>query len=158
MILLQAWKYFFSFLLNNFYSIVKNTNILQNYRHRILASKNHAKRRTPIHIPPVQPEGKQILRSTFPLSHQSRCDGKPIVGISGGVLDRVATRRKSNAVLRRLVGQTLSFLAAREIAFLAWHDFAGVIDVEENESDQHGERVKTVLICFLVGDAAIEAV
>ena len=79
-------------------------------------------------------------------------------GIAGGGLQRIATRRKHDAVLRRLVGHALSFLTAREIACLPRHDFAWVVNVEEDESDQHGERVKAVLIRFMVGDAAIEAV
>ena len=81
-----------------------------------------------------------------------------VPGILGGGLHRVATRTKHDAVLQRLGGHALSFLTAREIACLPRHDFAWVVDVEEDESDQHGERVKTVLIRFMVGDAAIEAV
>ena len=70
----------------------------------------------------------------------------------------VASLAKHVAVLQRLVGHALSFLTAREIACLPRHDFAWVVDVEEDESDQHGERVEAVLISFLVGDAAIETV
>lgn len=81
-----------------------------------------------------------------------------VLGFLGGNLESFVTARGRDAVLRRLVGQALSFLAAREIAFLARHDFAWVVDVEEDESDQHGDRVEAVLVRFVVGDGAIETV
>lgn len=81
-----------------------------------------------------------------------------VPGILGGGLLRVATRTKRDAVLQRPVGHALSLLTTREIACLPRHDFAWVVDVEEDESDKHGERVEAVLIRFLVGDSAIEAV
>lgn len=76
----------------------------------------------------------------------------------GGDLKSVVACSKWDAVLRRLLGQALSFLAAREVAFFARHDSAWVVDVEESERNQHGERVEAVLIRFVVGDCAIEAV
>lgn len=74
------------------------------------------------------------------------------LGLLGGDLKSVVACSKWDSVLRRLLGQALSFLAAREIAFLARHDSAWVVDVEESESSQHGERVEAVLIRFVVGD------
>lgn len=81
-----------------------------------------------------------------------------MLGFLGGNLESFVTPRERDTVLRRLVGQALSFLAAREIAFLPRHDFTWVVDVEEDESNQHGERVEAVLIRFVIGDRAVDAV
>ena len=48
----------------------------------------------------------------------------------------------------------LPLLPAGKVALFPGHDFPGVDDVEEHESDEHKCRVKDVLVCFVNWDAA----
>ena len=48
-------------------------------------------------------------------------------------------------------------LAAWEVALLAGHDAAGMDEVEEQQRNQHGQRVEAVHEHFVVGDGALQA-
>ena len=52
----------------------------------------------------------------------------------------------------------LSLFPRREIALLARHDAAWMPDVEQEEREQHGGGIETVLICLVDGDAGRVAV
>ena len=51
----------------------------------------------------------------------------------------------------------LPLLPAGKVALIPGHNFPGVDDVEEHESDEHKCRVEDVLVCFVDWDAATVA-
>lgn len=64
-----------------------------------------------------------------------------------------ASRSAHNSVLPRC----LSLFPAWEIGFFAGHETARVEDVEEDESEEHESGVEDVLVGFVAGDAAVDA-
>lgn len=51
--------------------------------------------------------------------------------------------------------EILSFLPTGEVSIFTRHDPSGVDQIEEDERNQHRERVEAVLISFVVGNAAV---
>lgn len=59
------------------------------------------------------------------------------------------------SVGRAIPIEILSFLPTGEVSIFTRHDPSGVDQIEENERNQHRERVEAVLISFVVGNAAV---
>ena len=52
----------------------------------------------------------------------------------------------------------LSLSARKYFALLSRHDSTGMDDAEQYESQEHRQRVQAILICFVVGDGAVETI
>lgn len=86
----------------------------------------------------------------YPLLYRSRFDQKDL-------RLTVLRRGKRDPSLGRGFLHLLPFFPAWKVTLLAWHDFPGVIDVEEHQGDKHGETVENVLVDFMIGNLAVDA-
>lgn len=119
-----------------------------------------------LHLPIRRPSRIRRLRLPRIRPRKVRLGGSIAIAMLGtraptqaphGHIAAHIARARQQAILALMAAPILALAAGREIALGAGHDAARVDGVEEQEREQHGQGVERVLVDFLAGDGALEA-
>ena len=83
---------------------------------------------------------------------------KPTLIIPRSLIERQRIRAASSSTHNSILSRRLPLFPAWKVCFLSRHETTWVEDVEEDESKEHEGGVEDVLVGFMTGNAAINAV